>query len=393
MFALFNLARGLFGLIVGLMLLIVPTMFHPTVEGPPIEPPQKVSTTTIESPKSTFSTTTTAATTSNKIKASVPALPTPKKVATSTPKTPVHVPPPPLTLSDAISAIAAQNIDRTATTTANDLVRSALVNILCVVDGDQFNSTSGSGIIIDPRGVILTNAHVAQLLLLQNYTRDNYVTCYARTGSPAVSRYILEPLFISPEWIKFNAHQFKSLEPTGNGEYDYALLRIASPVGNQVLPQSYPFVNVLLETVKLNTDVLVAGYAAGFLDSETILKNLYASSATGHIKDVMTYGTSSIDVYSVSGNVVTQKGSSGGAVTDKNGLLVGLIVTATLDPDTSNRTLNAISSPYIFSALASERGKSIQNLLSGNLVEETNIFKTVYEPKLTQMLVDVIEGR
>src|SRR3989344_1157804 len=48
----------------------------------------------------------------------------------------------------------------------NERARPTLVNILCGARSGTFRPISASGVIIDPRGVILTNAHVAQYFLL-----------------------------------------------------------------------------------------------------------------------------------------------------------------------------------------------------------------------------------
>ena len=38
--------------------------------------------------------------------------------------------------------------------------------------GRLFNPISGSGVIVDSRGVVLTNAHVGQFFLLHDYPRQ-----------------------------------------------------------------------------------------------------------------------------------------------------------------------------------------------------------------------------
>src|SRR3989338_2839263 len=70
--------------------------------------------------------------------------------------------------------------------TINQKTREALVNIFCVTkSGGIFKPASGSGIIIDKRGIILTNAHVAQYFLLKDYLEQNFIECIVRVGSPA----------------------------------------------------------------------------------------------------------------------------------------------------------------------------------------------------------------
>ena len=66
------------------------------------------------------------------------------------------------------------------------ITRPALVNILCRPRGAGpiASPISGSGVIIDPRGVILTNAHVAQYVLLSQSPQIDLV-CTIRALSPA----------------------------------------------------------------------------------------------------------------------------------------------------------------------------------------------------------------
>ena len=70
--------------------------------------------------------------------------------------------------------------------TINEVTREALVNVFCTTkSGGSFKPTTGSGVIIDERGVILTNAHVAQYYLLEDYLVEDFVSCVIRTDSPA----------------------------------------------------------------------------------------------------------------------------------------------------------------------------------------------------------------
>ncbi len=268
----------------------------------------------------------------------------------------------------------------------NDRVRGALINILCTTEsGGPFNSISSSGVIIDPRGVILTNAHVAQYFLL-----SEFVTCSIRTGSPAVPAYYAELLFIPPSWIEKNAEKIDDERPTGNGEHDYALLRITGATEPEVsLPPQFPFLLTALYYPTPGTDVLVAGYAAGFLGGISVQKELYASSAFSKIGEVYTYGTTTADLFSVGGTIVAQQGSSGGAVATTDGTLIGTIATASIGETTGTSDLRAIATAYIVRDFEQERGKSLESLLSSNLGFEAALFEQLYAPALREALLAV----
>src|SRR3989338_8847489 len=109
--------------------------------------------------------------------------------------------------------------------TLNESVRKAMVNVLCTTkSGGDLQPLSGSGIIIDPRGVILTNAHVAQYMLLKDYPVEDFITCIARSGSPAMPAYKIELLYLPENWLNENAALIQQENPLATGENDFDLL-------------------------------------------------------------------------------------------------------------------------------------------------------------------------
>src|SRR3990167_11114710 len=148
----------------------------------------------------------------------------------------------------------------------NDSVRSVLVNILCSSNG-AIRPISGSGVIIDSRGVILTNAHVAQYMLLAASPSIN-LSCTIRTGSPARPAWKADVLYIPEVWVADHAHEINAGQAViGTGEHDYALLYIGSSADGAASPESLPYLPIdARETIGFPGDeVLVAGYPAEFL--------------------------------------------------------------------------------------------------------------------------------
>ena len=301
-------------------------------------------------------------------------------------------------LADAFARLADDPIVNPPQTTSianvNDVVRGSLVNIICLTEtSGLFNSISASGVIIDSRGVILTNAHVAQFFLLKDYPEANFVQCTVRTGSPAEPKYTAELLYLPPSWIEDNAQKIDDARPTGNGEHDYALVRITGMVNKNIaLPSSFPALSVALGIPDTDDSVLVAGYPAGFLGGITIAKELYAASAQAQVGQLYTFGSQSIDLFSIGGSVVAQQGSSGGAVANGKGTLVGVIVTSSDSPNTASRDLRALTTQYVISDFEKESGISLASFLSGSLVERAQAFKQNVAPALTKALVDVLEN-
>lgn len=125
-------------------------------------------------------------------------------------------------------------------------VRDALVNIYCQYKTDKYiRTTTGTGFFINQKGVILTNAHVAQFLLLpstKNVVSD--VECVIRGGDPAKPKYQAELLYISPRWVFDNSEVITEESPRGTGERDYALLYISRSLDNTPLPTTFPAISV-----------------------------------------------------------------------------------------------------------------------------------------------------
>ncbi len=235
------------------------------------------------------------------------------------------------------------------------LLRGALVNILCYAPaGSGLHSISGSGVFIDPKGIILTNAHVAQYFLL----RDRGVLCTIRTGSPATDAYRAALIYISPTWIHTNANVLTQALPSGTGENDFALLAVTESETAQALPDSFPFIPLAHREPTVFAPVVIASFGAQFLQTSQIQTSLYPTIVFGSIKEVFTFATTTTDVLDLGGSAAAQEGSSGGGVADTSGMLVGTITTSTVQGPTESRSLSAITAAYIRAAYSREMGGS-----------------------------------
>lgn len=279
-------------------------------------------------------------------------------------------------------------------TELNSAVRSAVVNIICVAEGDTpLESISASGVIIDPRGVILTNAHVAQYFLLKDYPAPDSVQCIARTGSPAKPAYTLSLLFISPSWVAENAGKIGERMPKGDGEHDYALAMITGLAAAPDIqaPTRFPYLSVALSAPKIGDTLLLAGYPAGFLNGDTIQNNLFSVSAYATVEQRYTFGTHTPDLFSIGGSAVAQRGASGGAAARQDSALAGLITTSSNADTTAERELRALSTEYIIRDFENERGITLRDYLARDLDVEQRLFEQNTAPALSAALVTVLE--
>jgi len=252
----------------------------------------------------------------------------------------------------------------------NTSVRQAAVNILCQSDGSSpFRSISGSGVIIDPRGVILTNAHIAQNFLVADYPRAGAMNCKIRAGSPAKPAYLAKIMYLPPAWIQNNKKAITSSDATGTGEDDYALLAITGSATESPLPTTFPYVPVDDTIVDLpdRYPALLASYPGELVGSIIIMRELSLVSATTDIVKGYYFETDNekyLDLLDVSGTVLSQAGSSGGAVVSLvTGKLVGIMATATEGKTTSSRELRAITLAHVNRSMIKYLNQSLATFL------------------------------
>lgn len=299
-----------------------------------------------------------------------------------------------LNVIDSIVSILPVNESSLDVSVVNSIARNALVNIICTSQqGGLLQPITGSGMIIDRRGVILTNAHIGQYFLLKDYLIKDFLTCNIRVGSPAVNTYKGELLYISPTWVRNNYQKISSSNPKGTGEDDFALILITGSTKEGVsLPSEHPSVGleITAELPRVNDSVLVAGYPAGFLSGQTIQKELYAVSTVAKVMEVFTFSENSLDLFSVGGNIAAQKGSSGGGILNFKGNLLGIVVTATDATQTNDRDLRAITLFHVNESMKKNSGTDLNNYLLGNLSSKSLQFREVIAPELKDLLLSAL---
>ncbi len=276
--------------------------------------------------------------------------------------------------------------------------RAALVNILCTTKtGGSLKPITGSGSIIDPRGVIITNAHVAQYFLLEDYLVKDFISCTIRTGSPASPAYKAKLLYLPPAWIEKNAAKIKEQSPLGSGQHDYALLYItgsANPDGTITYPLPYLEPDVAFDQAELDHPVLLAAYPAELSGSILAQTSLSTVSSLGIIKEAFYFSTttvSKIDLFSLGGTILAQSGSSGGAVvSQEDGKQIGIIVTSTDAKTTAEKNLRAITLSHVNRSFEQNQGQNLLDFLKGDPESLLKQFEEKDFPRLKEILIDQI---
>lgn len=264
----------------------------------------------------------------------------------------------------------------------------AIVNIICLPQKDSNRGgVTGTGIIIDSGGIVLTNAHVAQYIALKDYPVTGALSCVLRTGSPARPAFNADVLYFPKTWAQEHGGEYDTEFAVGTGEHDWALLYIteassAYTIGQ--LPTITPDARPLAALP--NDELLIAGYPAGFLSSQTITKDLWMVSTIATIQQILTFTEHTPDVFSVGGTIVAQGGISGGPAINAWGRLVGIAVTTSEGETTDERDLRFLSLSHIDADVQRETGLALAQFIAGNPTERAKQFYEVHKDELIHLL-------
>ncbi len=270
---------------------------------------------------------------------------------------------------------------------AGGTLLKSLVNIVCVSGDPSLPSVSGSGVMIDSRGIILTAAHVAQFFLLQDYLGKDKMICVVRTGSPARRAYLAEPIYVSPSWINANPTTFSEASPKGTGQNDFALVAITATATSTPLPTSFPATPLATSDPQLGQQVAIGSYGAQYLNSSQLNYLLYPILVFGSVQSRYTYDTSTVDLVSIIGSAASQEGSSGGGIVNSSGQLMGTITTSSIGGDISTRSLNAITVGHLRRSYYFDTGRNLDNVLAGENLQTLIAGFTAESKQLGAILV------
>ncbi len=298
---------------------------------------------------------------------------------TSTPHiTPIQTPPLSYPLSPTFSFNPGESVE--------DHIKNSVVNIYCTRTVPQgLERVTGSAVAIDPSGVYLTNAHVALYILLEETESSKQTSCFIRGGSPASKLYKADIVYFPRSWANRNHSFLENVSPTGDGQKDYAIIRATGAVTQGASTQNISYMNLdETSTLHVGDTAYLAGYPANFSDGSLLDSSLYKILQKINITDSLSFNESG-DAYATSPTSLAYHGSSGGALANISGSLVGIMVATTVDSFSGQTNIRAISLPYIEHDITAESGHTLE-WYKTNAASEAANFKVSSAATIAQII-------
>ena len=295
-----------------------------------------------------------------------------------------------LIVSIAFSAVPAEAASKAKTPTLSN-VEAATVNLYCRIKlgGRTLNST-GSGVFISDRGVILTNAHVGQYFLMNSGSGKSTSNCVIRTGSPAKDQYTASVLYISPQWLNdFAISVDEKQASSGSGRADFALLYVTGSKKGK-LPEKFPAVPIAdaqsIMTLPVGEEVSISGYPAEKLSYKSILEKLVLLTASSSITETRSFDRPFTDILVLAPSKAGQQGVSGGPVARTSGEVVGIVTTTGDSTSKGMRSIRAVSIVHMNRIAVADTGLVFPLLYAGDLATRAKLTESAFTFDVRAML-------
>lgn len=220
---------------------------------------------------------------------------------------------------------------------------SRVVNFLCYKsDGVGV----ASGIIISPKGHILTNAHVAEGF-------DKNSECAIRQGSPARA-------IGYAKLVMFPSAYANSKTQQEQAENDISIWIMSKGAGEASLPESFPYYDLdEFYFPETNQPLATFSYPAELLGYETLLKSLNMLFAETIVSEF------DINFILSSSGLSSQVGSSGGVLVDVyTNKFAGIIFGISNNETISKRTLFSLTPNSVARIVKNETGQTLAEFLT-----------------------------
>lgn len=259
----------------------------------------------------------------------------------------------------------------------------SVVNIFCSQKiGTLRRTITGSGILINKDGTVLTNAHVAQFPLLSE--KNPNVVCLARYGNPANGALGVKVAFISPDWVTQYGKNINTEGVAQTGKSDFALLKLDLSTlgsGKTLSPVS------IQRILPSQTDKIYSlSYPADILGTNGVNSALSRQKEQLGINRFYSVGITPNDVIETSASTAGQKGSSGGGILNENGEIIGTITTTANSSIPTKKLIRAMTIEHTDFELVRFSNISLSQVSQYGSQDLKQVFDTKYREYLTSLL-------
>ena len=242
----------------------------------------------------------------------------------------------------------------------------SVVNIRCEKKvGNSLKVITGSGVLINETGLILTAAHVAAPV----YARENGGTykCFSRVKDPATGNYPIKLVFIDKNWINKYYYEFDKTH-TETGEFDIALLQIDN--SKEIKDTDIALLNgqshssLSISVPKIGDSILIESYPADDYGKYGVFMVLPRKTEVGSIGQLFNFnndGSSTFDLIETEPSSLGQSGASGGGIFNDQGQLIGIISNSVTSNILLKNKIRALSIKYIDKEIKNLTGKSLSD--------------------------------
>lgn len=230
-----------------------------------------------------------------------------------------------------------------------DLYHPAVLNIWC---SENSTVTSGTATLIDPTGILLTNAHVIEdVKKIEN--------CVLRSANPFANVARFRVLYIAPQNALIAGSEFQ--------RNDFAFLKITEGIGEHATT-TWPSVPVSFSVPQKGENLFVFGYSTEFVGYTIAVKGIPLLFSTFTVQDVLNFdeNITDADVATLRSGISAQAGASGAPLVNGEKNIVALLTLVTEGKTTADRESVAILLSYINRIMQKDTGFTLPQFLEKN---------------------------
>lgn len=232
----------------------------------------------------------------------------------------------------------------------------AVLNIWC--EGDTA-ITTGTATIIDPSGILITNAHVVKDV-------KDASRCVLRSWNPFENIAKFKILYIPP--------QDDLIPGTSFAKNDFSFIKITEPILNKG-QTVWPFVKFNTNIPSPKEQLFVFGYSTEFVGFDIAVRGIPLLFSDTEVEQVLSFDADlkRAELLLVKGSISSQGGSSGGPLVNNNKDFVAMYSFVTKGSTTSERRGIAVLVNYVDRALNRDFGFGLKEFLHNNTASSSNI--------------------